>query len=97
MKLDEIKNLSNNNPIVLYFSAEWCSPCKALKPKFLDWSEKQTIFQTMVLDVEQTPDIVEQLNISALPFIVILNKGDVVSSMSGTSVNFQSFNQLIAV
>lgn len=69
---------------MVVFSAEWCGPCKILKPIVEELSnelkEKVPIFK---LDVDENSDIAAQLGIRNVPTILFFKNGEVVDKVVG--------------
>lgn len=57
------------------FGAEWCPPCKKMKPIIADL-EKQYggKVDIVYVDVDKYPELAEKYNISAIPVQVFYNK-----------------------
>lgn len=67
---------------IIVFTAEWCGPCKKLKP-ILDNLEDKMNLKVTRLDVEKEDDAVENYAIRNIPTIVILKDGKEVDRISG--------------
>lgn len=57
---------------ILYFSAEWCGPCKAFKPLM---ESMQNELPIQFVDVDKSPQTSAQYNIRSVPTVVILKDG----------------------
>ncbi len=67
---------------IIVFTADWCSPCKKLKP-ILDNLESKMNLRVTRLDVEKEDDAVENYTIRNIPTVVILKDGKEVDRISG--------------
>ena len=67
---------------IIVFTADWCSPCKKLKP-ILDNLESKMNLKVFRLDVEKEDDAVENYAIRNIPTIIILKDGKEVDRISG--------------
>jgi thioredoxin 1 len=97
-----MKNINEiiNLPIsVLVFSAEWCKPCKILKPIVEELSDElKDKIPIIKLDVDENSDIAAQLGVRNVPTILFFKNGEVVDKMVGanTKSNLESkINSLI--
>lgn len=61
---------------VIYVGAEWCGPCKMIKPKFLELQKQGKITFTE-LDADK---IEKGSGIKAIPFGFLVQKGEIVYS-----------------
>lgn len=71
----------NDNVRFLYFSAEWCGPCKAFKPAV----EKleQAGYPVYFADIDEDPVLAESHQIRGVPSILIEQDGKIVERMVG--------------
>ncbi|GAP22047.1 thioredoxin [Leptolinea tardivitalis] len=71
-------------PVILDFSANWCSPCKRLAPILEslaeEWSGKASFFS---VDADTNSDLVMQFGVMSLPTLVIFKRGKEVGRMVG--------------
>ena len=56
---------------IIVFTAEWCGPCKKLKP-ILDNLEDKMNLKIIRIDVEKEDEAVENYTIRSIPTIVII-------------------------
>ena len=83
-ELSQFDNILLNNKIVIVdFYAEWCGPCKKLKPLFHELSIKfpNIIFATV--DIDNAQDIAEKCNISNLPTIMFYKEASNIEDIVG--------------
>ncbi len=69
---------TKNFPMVLYFTATWCGPCKKLQPILEELSNEIDNFEVIKVDVEteELEEIVKLHNIESLPTLVFYKNGD---------------------
>ena len=68
------------NQVVVDFHAEWCGPCKRIKPQIEQFSQKYTRVIFLAVDVDQHSGLAEKYNVEAMPtFIFIANKNQFAS------------------
>lgn len=68
--------------MILYFTAEWCGPCKMFKPTVQAVSAEIGV-SINYIDVDQQKDLAQRYGISSVPTIVVENGGNVVYRNSG--------------
>lgn len=65
---------------ILYFSAAWCGPCKAIKPVI---NEAASSMNIRTVDVDQEQSLSQQYNIRSVPTFVLLENGQEKTRVSG--------------
>ncbi|MBN9691254.1 MAG: thioredoxin family protein [Verrucomicrobia bacterium] len=76
-----------NRPVLLYFTADWCGPCRQLAGTTLKDPSVQTQLEEFVpvaLDLDAHSELAGQRQVSAIPtFLVLLADGTEVSRVTG--------------
>jgi thioredoxin 1 len=67
---------------LLVFTAEWCGPCKKMKPIIDTLADKFGI-KVKRLDVEESDEAVELYSIRSIPTIVVVKDGRTLEKISG--------------
>ena len=85
MTTEEYQQLITDEKIVLVdFYAEWCGPCKKMKPSLDEISkEMQETVKIVRIDVDQNPELAKALKIDALPTIHIYKNQQISWSQVG--------------
>ena len=65
---------------ILYFTASWCAPCKALSP-IMDSLQGQINFDK--IDVDTNTDLSAQYGVRGVPSLVLVENGNEVSRLVG--------------
>jgi thioredoxin len=65
---------------IIYFSAEWCGPCKNFKPIMESVSNSIPV---QFVDVDQNPTLAAQYNIRSIPTLIFLKDGQEVNKKPG--------------
>lgn len=66
---------------MIYFSAEWCAPCKMVKPFIKEFEENgEVIVRT---DVDQEPLMAEYFQVNSIPTFVGVKEGKEIRRVVG--------------
>lgn len=76
--------LKSKRPVLVQFTAAWCGPCKAMKPKLLTLEKEQAgKADVYLLDVEEAPETAQQYGIMSMPTFLTFKGGRVVGQLIG--------------
>ena len=85
--------LGSEVPVLVDFWAEWCGPCKALGPVI---DELATEYDEQVkvgkLDTDANREVSVRFSVSAIPTVILFNKGEIVEKFVGlrSKTDFQT-------
>lgn len=75
---------------LLYFTAEWCGPCKLLKPKL-----NQLTVSYRTINIDQDMATANKYNVRNIPCFIRINaNGQEVSRIVGNSVTIDNIKRL---
>ena len=79
-----MEEIINEDNAIVYFSAEWCQPCKALKPQYAKAAviDKDTNYYLVDVDKIDSRYLTEY-GIQSIPQIFEMNKGIINKKIMG--------------
>jgi len=89
MSVEEFSELlsSSKKPIFVLWSAAWCMPCKLIKPSFIEAGENNTKAIFVVIDVDESPELLQEYDIKGIPTMKVFVNSVCKETYSGTDTN----------
>lgn len=60
---------------IMHFTADWCMPCKRLKPIIEEFVDKNPEIKYTRVDVDKLFDVANEYSVQSVPTIVVLTDG----------------------
>jgi len=71
--------------IIVDAFATWCGPCKVIAPKLVEYSDVHKDVRFYKVDVDDVPDVAQELGIRAMPTFVLFKDGQEVETIVGAN------------
>jgi thioredoxin 1 len=76
--------INSDKPVLVDFFAEWCGPCKTMKPILDDLKGKLgNSASVLKVDVDKNPHAASKYQIKSIPTLILFKKGKPVWRQSG--------------
>ena len=67
--------LNYKGKVLVDFNAEWCGPCKMLRPALEKLSEENKNIKVVSVNVDNNPELARKFNVFSIPCLVVLKDG----------------------
>jgi thioredoxin 1 len=72
----------------MYFTAEWCNPCKRTKP-IAENLDRDNIIKFQFIDADDNGDLCRKFEIKSIPTFILIEDGKEVKRMNGAKTKEQ--------
>ena len=67
--------LKAEGKVLVDFNADWCGPCKMLKPIVEEIANSNEEIKVVSINVDDEEELAEQYKVSAIPCLVVFDEG----------------------
>ena len=79
---------------ILYFTADWCSPCKKTRPIVEELNREQIMAKFFIIDVDIELEMAQDFEVKSVPTFVVMKNNKEVYRVSGAKTK-QQLEELI--
>ena len=73
---------------VLYFTADWCNPCKKVKP-IVEEMNKDSVTKFQMIDVDSEMELTKKFEIRSVPTFILIKNGTEIKRTTGAQTREQ--------
>jgi thioredoxin 1 len=68
---------------VYYFTADWCGPCKKVRPIVEELSRDQSDVKFQIIDVDSAGELARKFEVKSIPTFILIEDGQEVNRFTG--------------
>jgi thioredoxin 1 len=80
--------------MILYFTADWCNPCKQTKPIVEELNREQIMAKFFIIDVDSEIEMAQDFEIRSVPTFVVMKDNKEIHRVTGAQTR-QQLEELI--
>lgn len=82
-KEELIKEVEQNENIIVDFFATWCPPCKALAPILEEFANENSNIKVLKVNVDENQELAIEYGITFVPTLIFIKNGEEIRRNSG--------------
>ena len=80
--------------MILYFTADWCNPCKQTRPIVEELNREQIMAKFFIIDVDSEIEMAQDFEIKSVPTFVVMKDNKEIYRVTGAKTR-QQLEELI--
>jgi thioredoxin 1 len=68
---------------IFYFTADWCNPCKKVKPIVEELNREQTEAHFQIIDADIEIELVKRFEVRSVPTFILIENGIEINRIVG--------------
>ncbi len=80
---------------ILYFTADWCNPCKKTRPIVEELNREQIMAKFFIIDVDVEFEMAQDFEVRSIPTFVLIKNNKEIHRVTGAQTR-QQLEELIA-
>ncbi|MCY4778757.1 thioredoxin family protein [Sphingobacterium sp. UT-1RO-CII-1] len=79
--------ISNDETVMVQFSASWCGNCRIMKPRFKKLASENENVSFIIVDAEKFPESRKLANVNNLPTFAAFKNGKLVNQIQTNKID----------
>jgi len=75
--------LEADRPVLVDFTADWCPPCRVMKPVLAELVAERDDLSIVQLDVDAEPEVAARYGVLSMPTLMLFRDGAPVTTLVG--------------
>ena len=74
---------------ILYFTADWCNPCKKVRPVVDELNRESQDVKFRVIDADSEIELIKSFQVRSVPTFIVLQDGKEIKRVTGAQTKEQ--------
>ena len=79
----EAEVLKSEVPVLADFNADWCGPCKSIRPMLDELAKENTSYKIVSINIDDEDELAEDYDVASIPCLVVFKDGKEVNRSIG--------------
>lgn len=75
--------LNSNKKVLVDFNANWCGPCKMMRPILEELSNNNEEYKIVSINIDEEDELAEEYEVSSIPCLVLFENGKEINRSVG--------------
>ena len=72
----QTEELESPVPVLADFNADWCGPCKAMRPMLEELAASEPVYKIVSIDIDAESELAEEYDVTSIPCLVLFKNGE---------------------